>query len=889
MLIPCLMLLLATSAPWQISAQGIQGKVFDQEGKPLSYTAIAEVGAQRGTASNAEGDYFLDLAPGTHRVRFQFLGYRTIDTTFTIASAIIRYNPVMRAESIALPEAIVTPGNEDPAYTIMRRAIAKAKYHTMQVNAYNAMVYVKGSGRLLQTPWLFRKQINKALAEEGIDSTVAFTQESVSKLHYIRPDQYRDTVVSIRTTGDDNNTSPMSFIYSSFYEPKVVTAVSPLAPDAFAHYRFQYLGYIVDRGQNINKIKVTPKGKGDQVFEGVIYIVDNNWSIHSLDLSTSLWGIRFGIQQQFSPILPDVWMPVHEVYDVDGKVFGFSFEYKYFASLNNYRIRLNPDLEVPVIVLDGKLRPEEARAADKKITMNVKPDIAGLDPNTELSAKKLRRMVRDYEKAELEAMPESDTVNLGTASSEQYIDSTAYKRDTTYWSQVRPLPLTHYEVRGYVRQDSLAALPPEADPKERDDAADTLSLRFGADGFTAEVQRRKKFEILHLFSGGRYDLGEKAFLKLKAPLQTANFNTVDGYHFGYELDFGNREKREINWLAGAEAHYALARKALNYAGHVKIFGKTWSAEIRGGNMTAQYGYSHPIPRWANSFYSLFVNDNYMKLFEQRFGSLSYSQQISRGFGFDASVMYADRHRLVNTTDFIVFDNKNRLYSANDPVTVAADGDIYSDHEAIISNLSVWTRPFWRWQVSNGNKRKNYGDSPKLTVNYRKGWGEDYQPFDLLSGVLEYKVPVGAGSLISMKIGAGKFLGEDRPAYFHDFAHMPGNQMIASPLNPVFAFRNLNYYLYSTDEEYAYGLFNYQFRRFALTQFHYFRRQGMRENVLFNTLLTPESNQYMEVGYALNYILRFFRVEFVTSWQEFEYRDFAVRLGVATDFQSIFNF
>ncbi len=60
-------------------------------------------------------------------------------------------------------------------------------------------------------------------------------------------------------------------------------------------------------------------------------------------------------------------------------------------------------------------------------------------------------------------------------------------------------------------------------------------------------------------------------------------------------------------------------------------------------------------------------------------------------------------------------------------------------------------------------------------------------------------------------------------------------MIGSPTNPVSAFRMLDYYLYSTDDEYAYGLFNYQFRRFALTQFDYFRRQGIRENVIFNTL------------------------------------------------------
>ena len=91
---------------------------------------------------------------------------------------------------------------------------------------------------------------------------------------------------------------------------------------------------------SINKIKVTPRAKGDSVFEGFIYIVDNVWSIHSLDLTTYVWGIRFDIQQQFEPILPDVWLPVHEIYDVSGSIFGFAFEYRYFAKLNDYNIKL---------------------------------------------------------------------------------------------------------------------------------------------------------------------------------------------------------------------------------------------------------------------------------------------------------------------------------------------------------------------------------------------------------------------------------------------------------------------------------------------------------------------------------------------------------------------
>lgn len=874
---------------YSLNAQGLKGKIVDHTGETLPFASISVVGTDKGTASNAEGEFYLALAPGTHRIRFQYLGYSPLEVVFDIGSSYTNYTAEMQPEAIALPEAVVSGKGEDPAYTIMRRAIAKAKYHSLQVDEYDAMVYVKGSGRLIKVPALFRKKINKALAEEGIDSTVAFTQESVSKLHYTRPDQYRDTVVSIRTIGNDNNTSPMGFIYSSFYEPDVVGGVSPLAPDAFAHYRFEYLGFITDGDHTVNKIKVIPRAKGDNIFEGVIYIVDDVWSIHSLDLTTSIWGIKFDIQQQFEPLKPDVWLPVHEIYDVSGDVFGFAFSYRYFARLSDYDIKLNPDLEVPVVVLDTKVETEEARAAEKKHAKSSFADgLEGLETNEELSAKQLRKMMKEYEKQEIESLPEADTVET-VASSQQFIDSTAYKYDSAYWQSIRPLPLTDYEVKGYQRQDSIAAIPPA--PKEDDGteaSQDSLTIGLGDDGFTASVKRRSEFKFSHLITGGRYDVGDHLFLQLKGPLQSINFNTVDGFHFGYELGIGNRADKPVNWEASAFGRYAFSREAFNYEGKLKLFGKGWSVLAEGGDMTRQFGYDHPIAAWANSLYTLFVNRNYMKIYEQTFGRLTYNQKVSDAFGFTVSGEYADRRQLQNHSDLVFFDDKDLYYTSNDPLHLEGDENVFLDHTAILSDVSVWIKPFWSYKVERGTKRKDFSRSPMLTLHYRKGWGEENDPFDLVDAQFDAKANIGAGSVLSMRVAAGKFIGDNAPRYFHDFAHFPGSKMIGAPNNPVNAFRMLDYYLFSTQDQYAYGLFNYQFRRFGLTQFDYFRRQGIRENVIFNTLLSPESNQYAEIGYGINYILRVLRLEFVTSWQDFKYQDFAIRIGVATDFDSIFR-
>jgi hypothetical protein len=225
-------------------------------------------------------------------------------------------------------------------------------------------------------------------------------------------------------------------------------------------------------------------------------------------------------------------LPVHEIYDVSGSVFGFAFEYRYFAKLNDYQIKLNPDLEVPVIVLDAKVETEAAKAAEAKMgKRSFAEGLSGLEMDEELSAKQLRKKMREYEKREIEALPETDTIEIGNASV-QVIDSSAYKYDSAFWQAIRPMPLTTYEVKGYIRQDSIAAIPPSPDELERE-SQDSIDIELGEDGFSANVKRRSKFKLDHLLTGGQYQLSDRLDLKLKGPLQSINFNTVDGFHGGH--------------------------------------------------------------------------------------------------------------------------------------------------------------------------------------------------------------------------------------------------------------------------------------------------------------------------------------------------------------------
>ncbi len=69
--------------------------------------------------------------------------------------------------------------------------------------------------------------------------------------------------------------------------------------------------------------KVTPRSKGDNVVEGTINIVEDWWSIHSLDFDVTKLGIAAQVKQIYNPIEDKVWMPISQTFKVTGKVFGF--------------------------------------------------------------------------------------------------------------------------------------------------------------------------------------------------------------------------------------------------------------------------------------------------------------------------------------------------------------------------------------------------------------------------------------------------------------------------------------------------------------------------------------------------------------------------------------
>ena len=847
-------------------AQGIRGTLQDETGKPLPYATIFVRQIGTGTTSNENGVYEVALDSGHYEIVYQYLGYETAVRIIDIDKSFREVNVDLKPQATVLPTVVVQDGKEDPAYTIMRKAIAKAKYHTQQLDGYSARVYIKGAGKLKDYPWLAKRTLQK----EGIEKGRVYISESVSDVKYTRPKKFEEKVISIRSDGKDNNTSPNQYIFGSFYESEVAETVSPLSPRAFSYYKFEYLGTFQDRDYAVSRIKVIPRVKGDNVVDGVINIVEDWWSIHSMDIHTTRLGIDIYIKAVYAPIEDKAWLPVSHQFRVDGKVFGFEFEYKYLATVSDYKIKLNPKLYVEtdkMEVIDEKIQKQEARQA-KTTAPRRQPDNAKqlqerLQSGKEITRKELKTIMKDYEKQELRQQKQPEVLSETVFE----IDSGAFKKDSTYWASMRPVPLTPEEVKGYQKSDSTAEI------EARKEAGDTL-----------KQSKHAGFQPWDLLIGDTYKVSKHSNFKIHFPMP--GFNTVEGWNLVYKVSFGTilQDSNKTRLSITPAFRYAFSRKVAS--GNLKFVlrNKVYRFEVEGGRYVRQYNADQPILPIVNDFMTLLLEENLMKLYERRYVDVLYRRNLSDFVSIEGTASWQRRHMLQNTSDYKWIDRKSiEDYTSNIPVNAELLDTSFPDHEALTAAVSVVTRPWLKYRIRNHQRHEVENSSPTLSLTYRKGisdvLGSDVD-FDQLEVGIKHQIAFGVRGRLHFALRAGTFL-NDRRMYFMDYKHFLGNRTPFSTTDPVGSFRLLDYYTYSTPDRYLAGNAYYQFRRFLVTSFPFVRMMGIRENIFVNYLATPTSKNYTEVGYSIDGILRFFRLEGAVSFQDGQYHDYGFRVGIAS--------
>lgn len=337
---------------FQSQSASISGQVTDENNRPLPYANVYIRHTTQGATANAEGVYQLVLPPGQYELVFSYVGYLQATKSVVMEDIPIVLNVQLRPDEVELKEVVVTAGGEDPAYRVIKAAIKQRSYYLRQINGYSCNVYIKGVVRLDSTP---KRIMGYNLEKKGIDSSslgIIYLSESESQYYFQQPDRVKEVMLSSKVSGDAaafswNKASDFDFnFYKNLVDAGLLSNrqfISPIAETALLYYKYKLTGTFYEDQQLVNKIEVIPKRKGDAVFSGYIYIMEDSWRIHSTDLRLNKdanldFVDSLRLAQTFAVVNDSAWMPYSQTMDVAINALGFRMRAKFAGVFTQYNL-----------------------------------------------------------------------------------------------------------------------------------------------------------------------------------------------------------------------------------------------------------------------------------------------------------------------------------------------------------------------------------------------------------------------------------------------------------------------------------------------------------------------------------------------------------------------
>lgn len=806
----------------QSFAQGIKGTLKNKQGEALSYVSVYIQGTQTGTHTALDGTFTLALAEGSYQLIFKSVDYQTLIMPIKIENEWVRLEPILSEQVYTFKEHTVNSKNENLAHTIMRKAIGAAPYYYRQVLTYQAKVYVKGTGKIDDSPRLLKP----AIKSFGLEVGKSYLTESINELQFLQPTTYKEKVLSISSTMPNSGApKPMRMVRGSWYSNKNNEIVSPLSPQAFSVYNFTLSGSFYENGLEINKIKVEPKRKGNDVFTGDIYIIDGLWCIHSLWLTRQEQGMKVITKTRFQavPNYPFVWLPISYDFTAEGDYLGVKGSYRYFVSVKDYLIKLNPNLDHTWLkkssLASTPVQEELVRTEIKKTKSSTKNQekIAELLQKENLNKREMLQLAARMKKESERETLEQSIVNDSTEIS---IDSLAYTRDSAFWQQERSVPLLDHELKSKSEKASKQTDTSMGKPRQNSYTLGNL-----------------------LWRGDSILLAKQRYFKHSGLVSFPYLNTVEGFGLKFNARWGNTKPN--NWIWEHQFSIPLERNFPQWA--TQFTYRYWPQKmgflsVSGASKLTDFNQQGIHPGVDGLQVFVFQN-NYSKWFgEERIG-FSLKQEVLNGLQIAMAANYFNRFLLGNLDRFSA-----DKFSSNLPSLGVRLGTYQSFQWTINASYHIKQGFKMRYNL------KQYTDNqwPILSVGFTEGRDQNIQ-FRKLSYQIKQEFYVWHWLRLRYQFKQGFFFNA-QPLYFNDYHHFEANQSWFFADASGLSFKQLPYYAFSTQKKYENLQLSLDFKKLLVKQIPLFTLFSFKESLHLNALQTKEHGNYIEFGYGLTEIV-----------------------------------
>lgn len=757
--------------------QSITGFVYDEDNNPIPYVKVyVKNFTNLGAITDLDGKYFFGCNRGTYDVIYKCVGFEDLEVKVTVDKLEPTVNNVyLKQKDNQLGAVEVKTKKKNIGWMIVRNVIDHKKEMIRQYDGYTCDIYIKGVETFDKK--LRKKDLEEDDGEAGAKDIFEEQKEEIRKkidgderlnmveINMTKHFEFPNNIKEIRT-GYEKVGRPDQIYFQStvsgdfnFYESlmrkddlHLTPIVSPLHPSGILSYKYKLVEITPTENDTIYKVEISPRSVGTSTMKGHLYILKSEWVLTKVDVTMHKGNLK----------KYDDFRIVQEFEKSDSLWLLKKQEFEY--------------------------KTKYGRETVKGVTQVVYSNYI-INPE----------------------FPEKFFSNEVGITTEE-----AYERDTTYWDEIRPIPLTPEEQRKKFVQDSLKAIYTSEAYLDSVDAVFNKITALKVLWFGIEHRDRQKKEQWYLSSvadviepinigGIRFGPGFNYFKKWE------NQQWIDLYS-DFTVGFNNADVR------GRGRAYHLYNP--------KRFGRY----LVGFNRDAF------LINWNDNVLAMANRQN---MYMNTRGTVWHSIELVNGLYL--GTMATLEYRAPFSLDYKFVTWFDEELENGPPIQ-------FDPYYAFRTNIDLSYTPGQKYMTEPNRKVVLGSRWPTFTLYWEKGWdgpfGSDVD-FDYLSVGVEQSFQIGTMGVSKYRLKGGGFVNQDsvfhidRKFFFESDTKTPLRFLFVNPLNN---FQNLDS-SYETQDFYLEAHYIHHFNGAIVNKIPFMKKTGIKSSFGGGFIYLPEHNNY----------------------------------------------
>lgn len=331
------------------------------------------------------------------------------------------------------------------------------------------------------------------------------------------------------------------------------------------------------------------------------------------------------------------------------------------------------------------------------------------------------------------------------------------------------------------------------------------------------------------------------------------YNTVEGYGINLFTKYNKIYSNQHSLSIIPNARYGFSDKIFNASIFVDyIYNPFHQASVYGrvGSDFLDLNDKGTISPFINSLSTLFLGNNYIKLYQSKFVLAGTDGEVANGVLLNGQFEYAKRRPLINTT--LHTFNKDSVYlTSNNPLDPNSNTPLFPAYNAFILTGSATFTFDQQYKITPAGKFIMPNPYPRVRLNYREGLpvaGSNVDYVFTSVDVFQDRVNMGIYGYTAYFLSAGKFF-NTTSLYYPDFNQFSGGESFFFNAS-LGSFHFLNFYTYSTDRPYFEAHVEHNFAGYFLSHVPLLNKLNLQEIVGGSYLTQGTLPDYKEVYVGL---------------------------------------